>query len=323
MKKTYLLDSQETVLLNGYPMALRYRANDLSLPVLLFLHGGPGVCDRHWVLKYQSALADRCIMVCWDQRGAGKSYDPKYAKTQHLTLDMMVEDAHAVVEYLKRKFGREKVLIVGHSWGSLLGTLLAQKYPDDIAAYLGMGQFVYGAENEQLSYDFVVDEAQKRGDKKGQRELARIGAPVEGKYRSMDDMMTQRNYMTKYGGGCYREKESIWSSMIIPLLKTPEYSLFELPSYANGSFYCLRELWDAVVAQDLFKTMPELKVPVFMLEGRHDWNTPIAISCRWYEALKAPRKEWFWFEESAHSPIKEEPELWGERVAAIVSEFAK
>ncbi|MEA5051258.1 MAG: alpha/beta hydrolase [Oscillospiraceae bacterium] len=315
----YALDTKETVTLGGVTQHIRLRSADVSLPVVLFIHGGPGVCDRHWVLKYQSGLADAATMVCWDQRGAGLSYD-KALRKEDMTVQRMVDDASELLDILRARFRQDKIFIVGHSWGSLLGALLAKQRPDAVRAYIGMGQFVEGGENERLSYQFVLDEAKKRGDKKALADLARIGEPVDGLYKSMDDMMVQRNLMTKYGGGCYAEKESIWTSMIIPLLKTPEYRLGDLWGYYKGTFFSLGALWNEVVSFDLFKTIPSLDVPVFLTEGRHDQNTPIPISRRWFEALKAPKKEWIWFENSAHSPIKEEPAAWGAAVRKIITE---
>ncbi len=315
----YAIDSKETVTLGGVTQHIRIRTANAALPVLLFIHGGPGVCDRHWVLKYQSGLAEKATMVCWDQRGAGLSYD-KALDPKEMTIERMVDDASELVDLLRARFKQEKIFIVGHSWGSLLGALLAQKRPDALRAYIGMGQFVNGDENEAISYTFVLDEAKKRGDKKALKDLARIGAPVKGHYKSRDDLMVQRNLMTKYGGGCYEEKESIWTSMIIPLLKTPEYKLGELWGYYKGTFFSLDALWESVVDCDLFKQIPALDIPVYLTEGRHDQNTPIPISSRWFDALKAPKKEWIWFERSAHSPIKEEPEAWGRAVERIIAE---
>ena len=320
MSKTeYAIDTKETILLGGVSQSIRVRTADPALPVLLFLHGGPGVCDRHWVLKYQSGLADAATMVCWDQRGSGLSYDKK-AGTSVMTVSRMVEDAAALAELLCARFGKDKLIVVGHSWGTLLGTLLAHRRPEHIAAYIGMGQFVEGDRNEAMSYDFVLGVARERGDKKALEDLARIGAPVKGHYRNLDDLMVQRNLMTKYGGGTYKGKESLMSSMVIPLLKSPEYKLADLKRYSDGAFSSLRALWEEVVDFNLLEEIPALAMPVYLTEGRHDQNTPPAIAEAWFAALDAPKKEWIWFEESAHSPIKEEPALWGETVRRIVGE---
>ena len=317
-EKTYSIDYKKVITLGGAQQHIRVRGTDPAKPVLLFLHGGPGVSDRHWVLKYQSDLAEVCTMVCWDQRGSGKSYNGKQAK-QTMTIDMMVSDANELVEYLCKEFSRDKLYIVGHSWGTILGVLLVQKYPDRIASYVGMGQVVNLDENEQLSYQFVWDEANRLSDKKAISKLKKIGVPKNGSYGSLNNLITQRNYMTKYGGAAYNQKESIWSSMILPIIKSPEYTLIDLLSYARGSFYCLGQLWDEVTERIRFnETVKELAVPVYLTEGRHDQNTPSSIAWKWFEKLKAPSKKWIWFEKSGHSPIKEEPELWGKTVRELL-----
>ncbi|MDO4566662.1 MAG: alpha/beta hydrolase [Oscillospiraceae bacterium] len=319
---TYKLDSRETIELGGVKQSICLRAADEKLPLLLFLHGGPGVCDRHWVLKYQSSLAESAVMICWDQRGSGLSYDKAY-KPEDFSVDLMVSDAAELAEKLCERFEREKLIIVGHSWGSLLGTLLAKRCPEHIAAYIGMGQFVRGDENEAMSYDFVMNVARETGNKKALAELERIGAPIKGHYKSLDDLMVQRNWMTKFGGGAYKHKESIWTSMVLPLLATPEYRLTDLYNYYKGSFFSLGALWDEVVDANLERDVKSLEMPVFLTEGRHDQNTPPSIAERWFEALEAPKKEWIWFESSAHSPIKEEPELWGETVKGIIASLGQ
>ncbi|MEG1706303.1 MAG: alpha/beta hydrolase, partial [Clostridia bacterium] len=270
-----------------------------------------------WVLKYQSSLADVCTMVCWDQRGSGKSYTNAQAQ-EDMTLEQVVKDAYEVCTYLCEKFGKKKISIVGHSWGSMLGLLLAQAHPEIIDKYIGMGQLINGEINEDISYDFVMNYATKSNDRKAIASLTKIGRPIKGLYRNLDDLVIQRNYMTKYGGGCYAEKESIWKSMILPLLSTPEYTLGDMIRYYKGTFYCLNKLWEQVVTAKFDETIKHLDVSVYITQGRHDKNTPPEISTKWFEQLDAPYKEWIWFENSAHSPIKEEPTRWGEVIKSII-----
>ena len=313
-KQRFALDYKEVVTLGGAQQHIRVRGTDDKNPVLLFLHGGPGVCDRHWVLKDQSGLADVCTIVCWDQRGGGKSYS-KAQSREGMTIDLIVSDATELVEYLCRKFMKEKVYIVGHSWGSIVGILLIQRCPERIAAYVGMGQVVDIDVNEQLSYKFVWDEAQRRGDKKAIRDLTRIGEPVDGSYGSVKNLITQRNYMSKYGGGTYESSENIWTSFIIPVLLSPEYTLADMVKYIKGTFYCLEKLWTEVAGTIRFsRTATKLDVPVYITQGEHDNNTPTSIAIKWFESLEAPYKEWIPFGKSGHAPIKEEAELWGKTI---------
>lgn len=130
----YEIDSAEKITYKNQTYYIRIRTCDGNNPVVLFLHGGCGSPDRAQVMKYQSPLADKFTLVAWDQRGSGMAYDKKEAKTLTLTKEIYVEDAHNVVCYLKERFNKEKIIIVGHSFGSVLGTWLAKEYPNDILA---------------------------------------------------------------------------------------------------------------------------------------------------------------------------------------------
>lgn len=316
-KRTYAIDRSDSVIIDGDEQFIRIRAAREGLPVILFLHGGPGVCDRHLVLGAQSALAEEYTMVCWDQRGSGKSYTPA-VKKQQLSVERYVQDARALVELLCARFGQEKIVVAGHSWGTVIGLSLVSRYPERVAAYIGQGQFIDGAENELESYEFCVREAERRGDGRAMKALAGI-RPEGGRYPSDKAMMVQRNYLSKYGGGNYKHPAGMFRSLLLPLLRSPEYSLRDIPKYAKGGLYLSKALWNDVVAVD-FKGISRLEVPVIVTQGRHDYNTPSDIALRWFEGLEAPFKKWIWFEESAHSPIVEEPEKWGREVRAALAE---
>lgn len=309
MKRSYPIDEHRKLPINGTLLDIRIRGTKETNPVVLFLHGGPGVCNRHAVLQDQAPLTDECTIVCLDQRGAGKSYSAAQAK-QTMNMETTVEDARLVVDYLRERFHQEKVIVVGHSYGSYLGVLLCAKYPEKVTAYVGIGQLANGAENERISYEFVLNEAQKRGDRKALKDLERIGWPQNGMYASLDDLITQRNLMTKYGGAAHGKKEGLISSIVLPVLRSPEYTLPDLVRFALGQLYNMRQLWREVISCDFLTDVRKLDVPVYLTIGRHDSNTPPEIARQWLDALEAPKKEWIWFEQSAHAPIAEESERW-------------
>ena len=151
----YAIDVAEAITLDNKKYFVRIRTADITNPVVLFLHGGCGSPDRGQIMRYQSPLADKFTLVAWDQRGSGLAYDPHEAKTLVLTKENYTEDAHNVVLYLKKRFNKDKIIIVGHSFGCVLGVWLACKYPNDIEAYVGVGQCVDYVENEIFSYNYV------------------------------------------------------------------------------------------------------------------------------------------------------------------------
>ena len=316
---TYQLDYSENVEVNGSIQNIRVRAAKKGLPVILFLHGGPGVCDRHNILRDHSDLAEDFTLVCWDQRGSGKSYTPDIKKSVPKVADY-VDDVEFMLEYLTGKFGVRKVAMVGHSWGSIIGVLAAARRPDLLFAYVGEGQFVDGDRNEEGSYRFCLEEAKRRGDKKALAALEK-GAPVDGVYPDNKSMMTQRDCLSRYGGAIPGGKQGLVKGLLMPLLKTKEYSLADIVKYAQGATYLTDVMWPDVVGQRL-SAIKSLNVPVVITQGRHDYNTPSAIAKEWFDALSAPAKKWVWFENSAHSPDVEEPEKWSavlkEELSALV-----
>lgn len=313
----YLIDLCEDIVLNGDRQNIRIRAAKDGLPVILFLHGGPGVCDRHFVLENQSRLAQNYTLVCWDQRGSGKSYTPKI-REQALSVQTYADDAEALIDSLCARFRTAKVIVAAHSWGTVIGTILAARCPEKIAAYVAQGMFIDGSENELESYLFCVREAERTGNKKAMRQLADI-RPENGRYPSDKAMMTQRNYLSKFGGGTYKKREGMFRSLLLPLLKTNEYALSDIPKYAKGGLYLSKTLWNDVVAVS-FKGIKKLDVPVIVTQGAHDYNTPTKLAQEWFSNLQAPYKKWIEFAESAHSPIFEEPQKWGDEVERALAE---
>lgn len=321
-----MLDSKEKVTLGGLPQRIHIRTNDETKPVLLFLHGGPGVCNRHTIMTDHTDLLDTFTMVCWDQRGSGGSY--RGAARETLTIERLTDDAAELVAWLCARFHKDKIFVIGGSWGSELGTWLACRYPEHLAAFVGFGQVVNGEQNEALSYAFALGEAEKAGDQKSIEALRRVGPPVMGVYKGgFDGMMTQRNVMMKYGGYSRSEKKrSYLQSFVIPVLRSGEYSLGDLIGLVRGYRYVLDAMWPEVGRTDFEATCTKFEVPILIFDGVHDRNTPAALVEPWFEKIEAPQKELIWFTESGHNPMGDEPEkfkrLLRERLTAIAEREA-
>lgn len=316
-----MIDKKMMVTLGGLPQKIHIKGNNEKNPILLFLHGGPGVCNRHTVMTTHADLCRYFTLVAWDQRGSGGSY--RGAAVETLTVDRLVEDAHELVLWLCREFGRDKLFIIGGSWGSELGTLLAYRYPEHLAAYVGFGQVVNGAKNEELSYRFALEAARKAGDAKSIAILEKVGPPVQGVYKGgFDGMMAQRRVMMKYGGYSQsRKKRSYFRSIVLPMVFSGEYSLSDLIGVAKGYKYVLTAMWPQVGATDLQRDCPRFEIPYFIFGGRLDQNTPAALVQDYFDGLTAPVKELIWFEHSGHNPMTDEPErfkaLLVDRLTAI------
>ena len=151
------------------------RANHNN-PVLLMIHGGPASTEMPTSWWFQGGWEDYFTVVQWDQRGAGKSYntnDPLLIRPT-LNLERMVDDAHEVVEYLRHRYDKEKIFVLGHSWGSIIGISIAQRYPQLLHAYIGTGQLINGRDNERVSYEETLRAATAAGNTRAVSELKSI-----------------------------------------------------------------------------------------------------------------------------------------------------
>ena len=319
-----MIDIKEKVTLNGLPQTIHIKGNNENNPVLLFLHGGPGMTNRHSVMAMNDDLLDDFTIVAWDQRGTAGSY--KGAKEEDLTIDQLTEDANSLVDYLCERFNKRKIFVIGGSWGSLLGTWLLKKHPEKIAAFVGFGMFVNGHLNELISWKYCMDEAKKANDQKSMDILNRVGPPEMGVYKGgYSGMRAQRDVMMKYGGYSKNEKKrSYWDAFVKPILLSKEYTLSDIIGYVKGYKFVLNKMWPEVGATDFTKTCTKFDAPIFIFDGRLDKNTPADLVEDWYNQIEAPRKELHWFEKSGHNPMFDEEEsfkkLLKDRLLAIARE---
>ena len=312
-----MTDINTKIPLGGFLQKIHVKTMDEAHPVLLFLHGGPGVCNRHTIFADHSDLLDSFTIATWDQRGSGGSY--KGLDPSTLCIDRMVEDAKELIDWLCGRFHKDKIFVIGGSWGSELGTYLCSRHPERIAAFVGFGQVVDGALNETLSWEFCMEEAKKAGDQKSIDILNRCGPPVMGVYKggNYDGMMMQREVMMKYGGYSPDEKKRGYlSSTAIPMLISGEYSPADLWGLIKGHRIVLEKMWPECGRTNFNKTCTSFQMPFYIFDGRLDQNTPSSLVENWYESIEAPDKCLVWFEKSGHNPMNDE----GERFKKLLRE---
>ncbi len=297
------IDTIEAIDIGGIKQWVSLRSDDTSNPIILFLHGGPGTAQIALARKTQKTLEKDFIVVNWDQRGAGKSYSSKL-KVEDMRIERFVLDAIELVQYLLQRFGQEKLLLVGHSWGSVIGAYVASRHPELLLAYVGIGQVVDMARGELLSYQFTLDEAKRLGNQKAVRELEYIGKPP---YANLKASGIQRKWLDKFGG------QTAHGSAIRLLLKNVtnrDLSFWGFIKLIQGVIFSLKHLENELNKVNLFEDVTEINAPVFFCCGRRDYTVPFELTVEYFEKLKAPKKEMVWFEHSAHLPNFEEPEVF-------------
>jgi pimeloyl-ACP methyl ester carboxylesterase len=292
----------EPVRLGGVEQWLLMRGRSIHNPLLLFLSGGPGGSEMAWVRHFNAALEEHFVVVQWDQRGAARSY-AALKDRDALTLEQFVSDASELLELLTTRFSQDKVFLVGHSWGSILGVLLAQRRPERIHAYVGTGQQVNFLENDTVSHLRAHELAMRYDDRQALAKLARIGPPPYTGPDMVKRYMALTSLASRHAG-----RRSIVPELLSTLLKAPEYSLRDKVHLFLGLKETFPLVYPQLAGLDLAAQVPRLEVPVWFLLGREDYVTPSEIAARYLEQLEAPSKTLLWFEHSGHTPPFEEPE---------------
>jgi pimeloyl-ACP methyl ester carboxylesterase len=218
-----------------------------------------------------------------------------------MTIARFVLDCEELTEYLLRRFQQQKLFLVGHSWGSVLGMKFAAKRPDLLWAYIGIGQVVNMQKGEELSYVFTLNEARYRNNTKAIRQLEAIGLPP---YKNMHDAGIQRDWLSQFHGVTF--KGSIPRKML-GNVSLRDVHLRDIAKFVRGVIFSLSALEDEQMKVDLPNEITELKVPIYLCSGRRDYNAPFELAADFCEKLIAPSKRFVWFEQSAHLPNFEEP----------------
>ena len=302
--------------LNGYPQWLLIRGQDVSKPLLLFLHGGPGESNM-WLAHYTMHELERYfVCVNWDQRGTGKSFHPG-PPPESMTIDQFVQDTVTLIELLCARFGQQKVLLLGHSWGSVLSMKVAAARPDLLYAVIGMGQVVDNKRGEDLSYRYVLERAHAEHNRKAIRILERLGSSdtysKEGKY-------VQRRLLARYGGVIH---ELDTGALAAILLNAPECSITDIIRglRRKDMKFSTRLMGNEIMGVNFLQEIPKLTVPVFFFTGSYDYNVPFVLTEQFFASLQAPYKKLIWFEHSAHMAHMEEPDKFQRELIAIGDEF--
>ncbi|MCL2067738.1 MAG: alpha/beta fold hydrolase [Treponema sp.] len=298
----------------GIKQGMFIRGENPQSPVILYLHGGPGNPLLQFITYLEkSERLEKYFTVCyWDQRGAGMTYS-KSTDPLTMTVEQMVEDTREVTEYLKLRFGQNKIYLLGHSWGSYLGIKTIEKYPENYLSYIGMGLTANFVESERLSYDYMLNHAKDINDKDVIEKLEKFDPhtedfpliPEEG--HQLDYLMVRTETLEKYGIGRLHQGVS-FQEILRTFLVFKGYTLSEKINWFLGSDFSMIHLFPALQKVDLFVSSVKFEVPFYIIQGIYDYMTSYTLAKEYFDVLEAPKKEFFTFFNSAHSPNMEEPE---------------
>jgi pimeloyl-ACP methyl ester carboxylesterase len=316
IKKAVFLDGSESideldeVDLGGAGQWIRVRGNNRSNPILLFLHGGPGAPLFPFIKKIgvDTGIESSFTVVYWEQRRTGKSFhfsiDP-----QSMTISQLLSDTHELCLYLQERYQVDRIYLLGRSFGSLIGILTVQKYPELFYAYIGVGQLISPLANDSLSYERTLELARQQNNTLAIEELLKIGHPPY----DYKQVLRQRRWLSRLTAVTNSlrpaENDDRYFLNLQTLLATPEYSLWDIWRMGMQPLYSIQHLWNLDYYQiNLLQSIQRLDLPVFFLCGRQDDFTPSQLVEKFYQQLESPPgKSLIWFEYSGHHPEYDQP----------------
>lgn len=285
---------------NGDTQYLLVRGADRTEPVLLFIHGGPGMPAMFLAHEFQRDLEKEFVVVHWDQRASGKSFK-RTADPAQLSTSQLLSDMDVVVDHLRTGLGAHRVWLVGHSHGSYLGALYARRYPEKVCAFVGTGQVVDGTGSGRTR---AMQEEYLRGQLEG------LGLDRD----TVIDHSNLEQLLFLTGSELYGETS--YSPLLMTGLMAPEYSMFDALNIARGSSFSSRHMvYD--MPRNLLASEWQFDVPVAVIMGRHDMVTPTRLSREYHDRIQAPSKAWYMFEETSHFPHFEQPPRFAEALTTL------
>jgi len=291
--------------INGARQGMFIKTVDSTHPVLLYLHGG---MPEYFLTQTYPTDLEKYFTVCWwEQRGSGLSYDA-HRSLDEVTTEQLILDTKEVTMYLRTRFKKEKIYLLGHSGGSYIGIQAAARFPELYHAYIGMAQISNQLKSEQRAYDYMLEQFRKTGDRGMTEKLEASPVTVAGgipeSYYGIRDRA-----MHSLGIGTTHDMRSILSGIFLPSLQFPEYSFIEKINLWQGKIHTgVSSVWKEIEATNLDNKITFLDIPVYFLHGVFDYTVSYPEAKALYRNVKAPAKGFYTFGQSAHSPLFEEPE---------------
>jgi pimeloyl-ACP methyl ester carboxylesterase len=287
------------VSVGGIEQWVTVKGANCANPVILFLHGGPGNPLSPYGDSLYGAWEKDFTLVQWDQRGAGRTFGRSPPGESTLTLERMAADGVELAGYLTRRLGAKQVILLGGSWGSILGVHMARARPDLFRAYVGVSQVVSYRDNPAASYARVMALAQAAGDERTVSALRELGPPPWENPRGFGIL---RRATRAYEAKSSEPAPKAWwapapgydtRERLAEAEEGEEYSYLQFVGLkGNGLFSKV----------DLAKLGTAFGIPVFLVHGAEDLVATPEVARRYFDAIVAPRKEFVLVPKAGHDP---------------------
>jgi len=309
---TLLADSvseKSFITIGGVKQGMFIRGKNIQNPLLLFLHGGPGMPEYFLAEKYLAGLEERFTVCYWEQRGGGISYSPDIS-LESITAEQLISDTIEVTNYLRERFGQEKIYLLAHSWGSFIGIQTVKQTPELYHAYIGVGQISQMAVSERRGYSYMLEQYAMAGNESMVKKLKDYAVlESDDAIRSFFNSALRDKAMHELGIGTMRDMKSVVTGAFLPIMKCRAYLPGEKVNIWRAKLFLRNKtiLIDQLFATNLTVEVSQLEIPVYFISGRYDYTVNYDLSKAYLQQIQAPVKGHYTFEQSAHSPLFEEP----------------
>ena len=310
------IDDARYVEIGGIPQWITIRGEDRSNPVLLFLHGGPGDATNPWGYAGFRSWLKTFTVVQWDQRGAGRTLGrngPSLGPT--ISIERMARDGTELAELLRTTLKQDRIILVGHSWGSTLGVFMVKARPDLFYAFVGTGQVADPSRNYAVAYAEVLKAARARGEQRAVEELERVGAPP---WADGAGYRVQRKWANLFEGA-----DLFLSSTLGLALVAPGYSSKDVNDWLDGQSLSAQRLVPQTNALDAKALGGEFAVPVFVFQGAEDFTTPTSLARSFVASIRAPRKAFVAIDGGGHFAVFMQSDAFLKELVARVLPLVK
>lgn len=314
-KSKRLICIEEYAQINGINQYLFHLGTKYENPVLLYLHGGPGSAESLFAHLFQEKLEEIYTVVHWDQRGTGKTLTKNPDK--YPTIDLMTDDLFDVIQYLKKKYKKEKISLIGHSWGSVLGSIFIKKYPEEVAYYIGFAQLVSMRENLTIAYKKLEESINQANDKKSFKRLKLIGDYPGEKIVLNNELLKKCSKVLKLQKKYNLADRHDWA-VFFQALKSPIFKISDISAYLKG-LKANKKVLEELAEYDLTSEPADYKVPIYYISGGDDWQVPYVIAQKYFEQINAPRKKFFLIPNAGHMLMVDQPKLFCDTLLEIYS----
>jgi pimeloyl-ACP methyl ester carboxylesterase len=302
------------VSLGGIDQWIQIRGDDRKNPVLLYVHGGPGTTISP-VSSLLRPWEKYFTVVMWDQRDAGKTF-VRNGAVREMSLARVALDGIELADFLRHHLGKPKIIVLGHSWGTMVGVRMVHDRPDLFSAYVGTGQVVSIAEKEAINYARTMARLRAAHDSDGIRELIAVGAPP---YRSIKELLVERSLSNRSDIPAERD---LLQNMIPIALVAPGWSLWDIYESLQSADYAEAATFDADASYDARQLGAEFSVPFFVINGAEDHVAPADLAKNYFDFIHAPEKQFVTLKGAGHSAVLTDPDAFLRELVARVRPVA-